>query len=238
MKPIGKKILTGTLAATFLLGGGLLASQVFAATDAVTQHDNGYAKHARFSNHAKHPDFGFRGGNNFFQEAATLLGIDQKSLMGELKQGKSLAEIAQEKAGLSKDEFLQKLLTAENEKIDAAVNSGKMSQDQADKFKSSLTDRLKQMIENQHNKQTGGKHKGGFKFGHFGNPANLAQILGITQEELTSNLQAGKSLAEIAQEKGISEDQLISKLKESMTDQLKSFVENKKIPHNRQPKSE
>jgi hypothetical protein len=51
-----------------------------------------------------------------------------------------------------------------------------------------------------------------------------------SQQELTTNLQAGQSLAEIAQAKGINEDQLISNIKDSMTNKLKQYVEKKDQP--------
>lgn len=167
-------------------------------------------------------------GFNVFQQAATILGAEQKAILDELKQGKTLAQIAQEKAGLSKEAFVQKLIAAETASIDQAVTDGKLTQDEAAKRKEGLADRLNKLVDNN-----------GMKFdridgfgkkppiGAMGNPDTLASIIGITKEQLTAELQAGKSLVEIAQANGVTEDQLISKLKDSMTDTIKQFAERK-----------
>lgn len=57
----------------------------------------------------------------------------------------------------------------------------------------------------------------------------MAEILGMTSEELRAELKAGKSLAEIAKKKGISEDQLIEKMKDSMTEDLRRIVNKKRL---------
>jgi hypothetical protein len=53
--------------------------------------------------------------------------------------------------------------------------------------------------------------------------------LSITEQELATQLDAGKSLADIAQDKGISEDQLVNSIKDNMTSELKKFVERKHL---------
>ncbi len=90
--------------------------------------------------------------------------------------------------------------------MDDAVSAGTITQEQADKHKTDLADRLKQAV-NGTGKGPGGflggkgGHGGHGGFGMFGNPESLSTLLGITQQELTSALQQGKSLSEIAQEK-------------------------------------
>jgi hypothetical protein len=64
----------------------------------------------------------------------------------------------------------------------------------------------------------------------FGMNDTLSTDLGISKDELEAGLKSGKSLAEIAQEKGISEDVLIQKIKDGMTDHIKKFVEMKHQP--------
>jgi hypothetical protein len=216
MKKVSKKILTGTIAATFLIGGaGLLHNtQANAATTGTSAVQS---SNASTNDHAK------RGhGSNLIQEAATILGVDQTTIIDQLKQGKTLVQAAQDK-GVTEDVLLQKLTDAENQSIDAAITAGKITQAQADKQKSGLAAHLKKEVEN--TEQHDGHEKGA-----FADKAALSQILGITSQELTTNLQAGQSLAEIAQAKGINEDQLISKIKDSMTNKLKQYVEKKDQP--------
>ena len=64
-------------------------------------------------------------------------------------------------------------------------------------------------------------------FGPFGEPAAIARLLGTSKDELNTELSAGKSLAEVAEAKAISEEDLIAKIKEQATEQIKSFVESR-----------
>jgi hypothetical protein len=221
MKPIEKKILTGAIAAAFLIGGaGLLHNtQANAAATpigaAVVQNTEG-SKNV----HAKQ---GLE--QNLIKETATILSVDPTTITDQLNQGKTLVQIAQTK-GITEDVLLQKLTDSENQSIVTALASGKITQAKADKMKSGLAARLKKEVE--HVEKNGGHEKG--RFGAFGDPAALSQILGVTRQQLKTDLQAGKSLVEIAQAKGITEDQLINKIKDGMTAKLKQFVEKKDTP--------
>jgi ribosomal protein S13 len=177
-------------------------------------------------------DGGFRGdkglggvrGGNIVKEAATILGTDESSIQTSLQGGKMLLDIATA-AGLSEDDFVAKLVEAEKSSIAAQVTAGTLTQAQADQITSNLSTQLKQRIENTGAQGGGGGHSG--KGNGFGGFESATTILGITQDELKTQLDAGQSIADIAAAKGISEDDLISKLKESMNDRLKQFVENK-----------
>ncbi|UJF32996.1 hypothetical protein [Paenibacillus hexagrammi] len=169
---------------------------------------------------------GGRSGGNLLKEAATILGTDESTLQTSLQGGQSLLDLATA-AGLSEDDFLAKLTAAETASINEQVTAGTLTQTQADQMISDLSTRLKQRIENagiQGGKDGQGHGGKGFGFGGF---ESLTTILGITQDELKTQLDAGKSVAEVASAQGISEDDLISKLKDSMNDKLKQFVEDK-----------
>ncbi|MBU7315006.1 hypothetical protein [Paenibacillus oleatilyticus] len=238
MKTIGKKLMAGTIAAGFLLGGaGLYYTQAYAAT---TTTESGTTADSAQQGHG-HGKFGkggfgreehsFRGGVNILKETATLLNLDEKTLMDELKQNKTLAQVAQEKGGLTEDAFIQKLTDTETKAIDDAVSAGKITQDQADKRKSDLADHLKKAVTATKPQGQHGEKGGRGAFGMMGNPENLTKILGITQQELTDAMKAGKSLTEIAQDKGISRDQLISQIKSNLDDAIGKFVDRKPGQH-------
>ncbi|ALS24098.1 MULTISPECIES: DUF2680 domain-containing protein [Paenibacillus] len=228
MKTIGKKMVAGTIIASFVLGVGFVG----------TLHNQAFANESAGAKIQK-PDFGsgwgdkgrgkinpggLRGGH-VLQETATILGVEQSVITDAMKEGKTLLQIAQEK-GLSEEDYLQKLVDVQTAAIDAQVTAGTLTQEQADQMKSGLSDRLKQQIEN---KGFGhpGEDRGKMPFGPMGNPEALTQILGVTQEELATELQAGKSLAEFAESKGITKEELVSKIKDSMTEQLNQFVDQK-----------
>ena len=257
MKFMSKKILTGTVAAGVILGGGLFGAlhynQAYAAnTDqAVVQGADGKAIAKEFRG-GKHGGFEGRAfsGSDPIQGIATLLDMDAKSVLDELKQGKTLAQLAQEKKGWSEDELLAKLVETATKSIDDAVSAGKMQQSQADQIKSHLSESLKKFIVQGMPMKPGGfkgEHGGWGRGGHggpgggfMGPGAGLdgaAQLLGVTKEELMEGLKSGKSLAEMAEAKGVSEEQLINKLKDNMTDMLKQFVESKGMPRGFAPQA-
>ncbi|UJF34000.1 YckD family protein [Paenibacillus hexagrammi] len=159
MKKVVKVVLASTLAVGLLAGGGfaLQHNQAFAdeagTAAAASTPSTGAAKdHKSFGSRGKggfHKEQfigGFMGGKGMM-DPASVLGIDASVFKEEIKQGKTIAQIAEEKANLTEDALLQKLTEAETKRIDDAVTAGKLTQEQADKMKAGLADRLKKMVE-------------------------------------------------------------------------------------------
>lgn len=231
-----KKALAGMIAASIIAAGGIVTLQQVKADAATTSTPA--AAGAQTSNTAQHNGWnhgrghrgGFRfGGGNLVKETASILNMDASTITDELKQGKTFVQIAQEKANMSETDYLKKLVTAETQAVQSEVSSGKLTQTQADKITSDLSDRLKQQIEHSFKGQDPAHRfpgRGGGP-GFMGGTQSMAQYLGITTDELKKDLQAGLSLKDIAQAKGISEDQLINKIKDGMTGKIKQFVEHK-----------
>ncbi|UKS26440.1 hypothetical protein LOZ80_33810 [Paenibacillus sp. HWE-109] len=175
-------------------------------------------------------------GSNLIAQTATILGVEQSVVQDAVKSGKTLAAFAVEK-GLTEADYVAKLVAAETTSINAEVTAGKLTQEQADKKLSGLSDRLTKQVEStrpeggQEGRRGPGGHGG--PGGFFGNPELVTSILGITQDELRTELEAGKSLVDVATSKGISEDDLISKIKDGLTDSIKKQVEQKGTDHKR-----
>jgi hypothetical protein len=248
MKRISKQLITTSLAAALIIGGGaaLLRTTAYAdnstsstsstATTSTTDGTQSSAKDGRGFGHG-----GMRmGGPRIADETATLLGTDVQTVMTELQAGKTLADIAKEKAGWDEQTLLDKLTAAISTKLDEQVTSGKLTQTQADDQKAKLADSLKTAVETKGLPFDGKGGRGGHGGpGGFGDPAQLkdiATILNLSEADLRTKLQSGQSLAAIAQAQGVSEDDLISKIKDSMTDRIKQFVESvHTAPANGQP---
>jgi DNA-directed RNA polymerase specialized sigma subunit len=64
---------------------------------------------------------------------ATVLGMTTDELRAELKSGKKIQQIAQDK-GMTLDQFREKMLEVKKEALAKAVSDGKLTQDQADKM--------------------------------------------------------------------------------------------------------
>ena len=106
--------------------------------------------------------------------------------------------------------------------VDEAAQQGKMTSDQAQKIK----DRIEQ-----------GNF---FPMGHFPGPRDgakaafrgndeLAQVLGMSADELKAELQQGKKITDIAQEKGLTADQLRQKLLDAKIQAIQQAVTDGKI---------
>lgn len=77
---------------------------------------------------------------------ADLIGVDKKELVDQLKTGRTLVQIVQEKKGWSESEYLKKLTDISSKRIDTAVQSGKIDAEKANKLKSALPAKLKEAI--------------------------------------------------------------------------------------------
>ncbi len=156
------------------------------------------------------------------EELLTLLKTDEDTLMQALKSGKSLADLAAEK-GVPKQQVVDLLTKQASHKLEQAVKDGKLTQDEATQFKSKLNERITQHVE----------HKGVFHKVHVrkaGHLEDAASVLGMTKEDILTQLKVGKSLAEIAKEKGISEDKLVDSLLQKKREGISKWVHKKWEP--------
>ncbi|WP_018133332.1 hypothetical protein [Effusibacillus pohliae] len=153
------------------------------------------------------------------QELLQLLKTDAATLQKELKSGKSVADIAAA-AGVSEQLVIDLLVKQATAKIDEAVKAGKLTQERADQMKSKLPDRIKQIVE--HKGPFGGKeghHKGGAPL------KDAAAVLGMEPKDLMEQLKSGKSIKQVAEEKGMTEQQVIDALLQKAKDRITKFVE-------------
>lgn len=77
---------------------------------------------------------------------AGFLGMDTSDLLNQLRSGKSLAQIAQEH-GKSRDELKNFLTQQFNQAVDQLVQQGRLTQDQANNFKSRFQSNLDRLID-------------------------------------------------------------------------------------------
>lgn len=222
MKKINKKLLVGTIAASLIIGGGtLIPSSAFAHPLSGKGSDSGQMM-ADEGQRA-----GFKSGIHMMQEIANILGLDEQTLVDALKEGKTIAEVAQEN-GITEEELVQQLIEVQSTAIDEKVSEGVLSQEQADQMKADLDERISNMMENEGFQGKMRGHKGramGGGLGFFGKEGALEDILDVSRDELKEELSAGKSIAQIAEEKGIDKDELIDEWKDSMTEPMTQFVE-------------
>ena len=154
---------------------------------------------------------GPRGGVQVMDAAATVLGMSVDDLMAELKDGKSLADVAAAK-GISQEKLTADLLAQVKTQLDGLVSDGKLTQEQADNIYTQTESNIDQIVSGQ----------SGFNFGpRFGGPMQpggvrvmdaAATVLGMSVDDLMTELKDGKSLADVAEAKGISVEKLTADL--------------------------
>ena len=121
-----------------------------------------------------HDGFGPEHGGPFMRgldAAASYLGLTEAELRTQLSSGKTLAQIAKDE-GKSVDGLVQALVKDADAKIDAAVASGRLTKDQADKAKSSLEQAVTDLV---NGKFPGDKFRAGPRLGapFFGPPGGF-----------------------------------------------------------------
>ncbi|MDB5054231.1 MAG: hypothetical protein JWM44_2281 [Bacilli bacterium] len=148
----------------------------------------------------------FAGGFAKKQISADLLkklNLDEKTFQDKVKKGETLAQIAQDQ-GLSRDALKALLTTDFNQKLD--------------KQKADFAANLDALVDGKGKAGLFGGDSGekgvhgpkvGNRIGFSLDTSGIATLLGITNEELKTALTSGKSLADVATEKGVDVQKLI-----------------------------
>ena len=139
-----------------------------------------------------------RGPGDEITAAANYLGVSESDLLTSLQSGKTLAQVADSTSGRSKAGLIDALVAAEKTELAAAVTAGKLTQAQAAELSANLTARFTDFV---NGAMLGGPGGPGHVLGHgpggddFG---AAATYLGLSQADLQTALQSGKTLGQIA----------------------------------------
>jgi hypothetical protein len=125
--------------------------------------------------------------------AATYLGSTESELQPKLRSGKTLAAIANATGGKSADGLIDALVAAAKTNIAADVSSGHLTQSQADQILSGLKQHITARVNS--TGPPGGLYGRG---GPHGGLDAAATYLGLSQSALQTDVQARKTLGEIA----------------------------------------
>jgi uncharacterized protein YidB (DUF937 family) len=160
-----------------------------------------------------------------FAETATALGMTAEDLQKELKSGKTIEQIAKEK-GISLDTVSAALKQTISDALAKAVADGKMTQEEADKITAHLDKMVKGFIDHGPPKPNPVEQLGELGIDV---PGEMATALGMTAEDLQKELKSGKTIEQIAKEKGISLDTVSAALKQTISDALAKAVADGKM---------
>ncbi|CAN5409954.1 hypothetical protein BH10ACT1_BH10ACT1_18800 [soil metagenome] len=151
---------------------------------------------------------GFGGGMDL-TVAAKALGVTEEELRSQLQDGKSLADVAKAE-GVDKQKLIDALVTAGEKRLAEA--------------KAALPDRVAELVDGTFPAPGPGGGRGGPGKGRGQDLAVAAKTLGVTEDELRTQLQDGKSLADVAKAEGVDEQKLIDALVAAEKDELAAAV--------------
>ena len=162
-------------------GGTALAAKSHAQTGGSAVHVGALAHHG--------------GHGDDLDAAATYLGTTTSDLLTQLQAGKTLAQIA----GSKTPGLIAALVAHEKQEIADAVKAGRLTQAQADQIAPTLTQRFTDLVNGVRPAGRPGFGPGhGPRGGHGDDLDAAATYLGTTTSDLVTQLQAGKTLAQIA----------------------------------------
>ena len=172
---------------------------------------------------------------DLFAQSATYLGMQPKDLMAKLP-GTSLAAIANATAGKSRDGLVTYLTGIANDAIAKALADGKITQAQADKAKAAVPGHIAKFVDHTYPQPKPRPSARPKPFNpnvnaFLGDVFNVATgYLGITQQDLMTQLKSGKSLGDIANATtGKSRDGLVTALTSAANDKIDQAYKGQKI---------
>lgn len=172
-----------------------------------------------------------RGKISPFDTAANLLQMQPQEVKAELKSGKSLNDLAAAK-GWDPAKFSKDLQNAFAKNLDQAVQYGTLTKEKADAIKAKLPELTEKMLTRKGGEKPDKRAGKGGKAGRLwfkGINDQVQTLLGLDPAALKAELQSGKSLAEIAQSKGIAQADLEAKIEAAIEANLDQAVKDGKL---------
>ena len=136
------------------------------------------------------------------------------------EESRAVIDDAAGQLGIEPSELSDALKEALKNRVDQAVEDGRLTEEQADALKERIDSGDAPLI-------FGGFGGPGFGHGHFGHFADLdaaATYLGLTEAELRAELEDGKTLAEIAKAEGKSVPGLVQALVKAANERIAEAV--------------
>lgn len=158
------------------------------------------------------------------ETVAQVLGIDADELGERLRSGETVADIAAAE-DVPLDDVITALVDAAIERLDAAVEAERLTQDEADDRLVEIEEHITAFV-NGEAELRGPRGHGGPR--GFGTGAVL-ELLGLDADELRGRLQDGATLAEIAAEEGVSVDELADAMTAPLVERLDAAVADDRL---------
>ena len=229
-----KSIAATAVAASLLAGGGIgltlfgpsaVGAKSSPATTTTTP-GKGSANGTAPAPAMRRGDFGGRHGRGEASVAAKAIGISETDLTTALRSGKTIAQVAKAH-GVTAQKVINALVADAKTKLAAAVKAGRLTQTQADKLQTQLTQRVTDRVNGTFRDGPGRGFGGPFPGKGFGGPfpgkgfggrhglgeaSVAAKAIGISETDLTTALRSGKTIAQVAKAHGVTAQKVINAL--------------------------
>jgi urease gamma subunit len=136
-----------------------------------------------------------RGHGQKLDAAAQALDLSAEDLRERLRDGKTLAQVAQEQ-NVDVQTVIDAMAAAASAHIDEEVQEGDLTAEEANERKANLEERITRLV------NEGPQRRGGPR-GHGPKLDAAAQALGISAEDLREQLRDGKTIAQVAQDRNV-----------------------------------
>lgn len=227
-------VIGGVTVGSFVSPIGLASANT--ADDGEAESDDGETE----ATESDDGETGHRHGRRGFRLAAKaevledVLGLSATEIRDALSDGNSLAAVA-DAQGVSVDELTAALVAAITERIDEAVADGRIDADRAEERKAGLEERVAEMVERVPSEDFGERrgHRHGRRGALRGGFDAAGEALGLTNEEIRAGFADGKTLADLAEEQGVSTEDLAAALVADATERLDEAVAEGKIDEDR-----
>lgn len=155
---------------------------------------------------------------------AKALNMSETDLQTALQGGKTVADVAKAK-GVDLNTIVNALVAEQQTNLQQAVTAGRLTQAQADaqlaQLKTDLPTRLSQPFPAQTHEFGG--------IGGVGSLTTIAKTLGISESELTTALQSGQSVADVAAAKNVDLNKIVDQLVAEQTTNLTQAVSARRL---------
>lgn len=210
-----KLIASAAIAGMVLAGGG-------AAAVAATSPSTGSANRPA----ATHPRRAVARGA--LATAAEAIGISHADLRAQLRDGKTVAQVAQEHH-VDPQKVIDAMVVKASARIDEAVANGKLDASRAATLKQKLPDAASKLV----NREFKGRHPKARRVARRSAVRTAADTIGIETRALVQEVRGGTTVAQVAQAHNVDPQKVIDAVVAKAKDRIDEAVTNGKITADR-----
>ena len=164
------------------------------------------------------------------------LGLTPEEMQTAREEGKTVADLAEEQ-GIALDDLISDVITTPppsiQERFDRAVENGSMTQEEANEklaaLREGMTNRFSGEMPERPSGETPERRDGEKRSRSYLAFDTLGDIIGLEPQEILEAMKDGTTAAELIEEQGLSVDDVIAEMSESLVERLDQAVENDKL---------